>query len=185
MKCWFCAIFRAYFWPSGKRINSILLLIGTRQTFWLILVEAHVNFSYPFRLYSPVLRELYSYGVVFEGGKGRYLNIFGKTVIFLYQSEGNVPSPQALGWISSKMLTVWFALRFKTWPGKSSERWILPGTKPLPALECLWYVLEVKCVRVLRLSPLAGEKGLNRAQNSHLCGFASLLSFRHCHFLGC
>lgn len=31
------------FWPSDERINSILLLIGTRQTFWLILEEAHIK----------------------------------------------------------------------------------------------------------------------------------------------
>lgn len=39
------AFYVACFWPSDKNTNSFLLLIGTRQTFWLILDETHINFS--------------------------------------------------------------------------------------------------------------------------------------------
>ena len=73
-----------------------MLLIGTRQTFWLILDETHINFSSLLSLFPRTLRAYYSGRVVSEVGKWRYLNIFGATVIFLYQSEGGVPSPQAL-----------------------------------------------------------------------------------------
>ena len=45
------------FWPSDKSSDSFLLLIGTRQTFWLILDETHINFS-SLCLYSPGLWEL-------------------------------------------------------------------------------------------------------------------------------
>lgn len=48
MNCRFCAFDIARFWPRDGRINSILLLIGTRQACWLIWVDALINFSYPF-----------------------------------------------------------------------------------------------------------------------------------------
>lgn len=48
MNCRFCAFDIARFWPRDGRINSVLLLIGTRQACWLIWVDALINFSYPF-----------------------------------------------------------------------------------------------------------------------------------------
>lgn len=138
VNCQFHAFYVACFWPSDKSSNSFLLLIGTRQTFWLILDETHINFS-SLCLYSPGLWELITVidRLVFEVGTWRYLNIFGATVIFFFSIKVKevFPLPKRLDESALKCLQRSLQWNLKHALGRAQKGWAPARRDPLPAAD--------------------------------------------------
>lgn len=112
-------------------------------------------------------------GCFFEVGKWRYLSIFGATVIFLYPSEGSVPSPQHLDESAVECCS-----RSKAWPGKHLDR--LRAGWERGSASCR---VQIKRVLGFSLATLARRKEQDTEHRTRV-DVVSLLFLFHFHFLG-